>query len=221
VFIGPRDVFDTLVETNWTSRFESFTDDELRRLRLYDQLADELGRRSFFSSPQRLSVKLSVEESYSRLEHAGEDSLRSMAMTFRHVWQPGEPANFDSIRSLLRSRAAPSRAGAEAVGLLDVLGKRFKEARREEMMKHVWEDDPMGKPKKVFRASQVVDDWINGYAFHKDSDKAERVASWSPTQYEWTLTKAINEFAGVIWELHIVVMGALSAVDELATAPTP
>lgn len=219
--IGPRDVFDTLVETDWNSRFESFTDDELRRLRLYDQLAPELGRRSFFSSPQRLSVKSSAEESYSRLDHAGEDSLRSMAMTFRHLWQPGEPANFESIRSLLRDRAAPSPPGAEAVKLLDVLGKRFKDVRRKEMLKHVWADEPMGKPIKVFRATQVVDDWLNGYAFHKDTDKAERVASWSATQYEWSLIKAIHDFAGVMWELHIVLMGAVAAAEAAVAVATP
>lgn len=219
--IGPHDLFDTLVETDWSSRFESFTEDELRTLRLYDRLAHELGQRTFFQSPQRLSVKASDEESYERLEHAGEDSLRSMAMTFRQLWQQGEPANFESVRAILRRRVAPSAEGAEALALVDALGRSYKDARREVLMKHVWQDDPMGKPKEVFRTARVVDDWLNGFAFHSDADKAKRVESWSPTSYEWSLIKAINDLAGVMWEMHIVVMGALAAVQEEAAPAAP
>jgi hypothetical protein len=50
-------------------------------LRLYERLASELGHASFFAQPEKLSVKVSPEESYERLEHAGTDALRSMTMT--------------------------------------------------------------------------------------------------------------------------------------------
>ena len=81
--MGPKDLFDTLAETDWTARFESFDAAETRRLRLYDRVASDLGHASFFAQPQRLSVKASPDESYERFEHAGDDALRSMTMIFR------------------------------------------------------------------------------------------------------------------------------------------
>jgi hypothetical protein len=47
--MGPKDLFDTLAETDWTARFESFNAAETRRLRLYDRMASDLGHASFFA----------------------------------------------------------------------------------------------------------------------------------------------------------------------------
>lgn len=217
--MGPKDLFDTLAETDWTARFESFDAAETRRLRLYDRVASDLGHASFFAQPQRLSVKASPDESYERFEHAGDDALRSMTMIFRQLWQPGEPAHYGAIRSLLRIHAKPTPRGAEAVVLLDVIGKRFKAERRNVLMKHVWEDDPVGEPIREFRAARVLDDWFNGVLFHPDEEKEQRVRAWSPTAYEFSAVKAINRISGVMWELHIVVAGVI-ATDAVAAAST-
>ena len=216
--IGPKDLFDTLVETDWSGRFESFDAAEIQRLRLYEHLASELGHASFFAAPQQLSVKVSPEESYERFGHAGHDALRSMTMIFRQLWRSGETAHYGAIRALLRNHAKPTPRGAEAVVLLDVVGKRFKAERREVLMKHVWEHDPCGKPIREFRAARVLDDWFNGVLFHPDEEKAQHVRAWSPTAYEFSAVKAINRIAGVMWELHIVVAGVL---DTDAVAPSP
>lgn len=218
---GAKDLFDTLVETDWSGRFESFNAADVRRLRLYDRLASDLGHASFFAQPQRLSAKASAEESYERFEHAGTDTLRSMTMIFRQLWQPGEAAQYDAIRALLREHAKPTQRGAEAVVLLDAIGKRFKAKRRDVLMKHVWEHDPVGKPIRVFRAAGVLDDWFNGVLFHPDEDKEQRVRAWSPTAYEFSAVKAINRIAGVMWELHIVVAGALETNGSPLHAGTP
>jgi hypothetical protein len=74
---------------------------------------------------------------------------------------------------------------------------------------------PGGKPKDVIRARQVIEDWLYSGPFHAKKDKIERVKRWSPTAYEFTVTKAIHAVVGVMWELQIIVMGALG---ELATA---
>lgn len=205
--MGPLDFFDTVVTTDWQRRLTAFASDERRVLELFLQRAGELGQRTFFASPHKLTVDGHGE----RIEHAGEDALRSMALTFRHLWQPGEPARFHTVLALIRShvdRAAVDSEHTEA--LVDLIGVRYREACREVQMKHVWKHDPFGKPKEVFRASRVIDDWMNGVAFHSDEDKAGRVGSWSPVAYEWALVKSMHDIALVMWELHLIVADLLT-----------
>lgn len=212
--IGPLDFFETLASTDWHERFAPLTAPQLQQLRRYHELAHELGRSSFFSQRLTFSVKASPEESYQRLEHAGYDALRSMAMSFRQLWDASEPARFDAVRQLLRDKALPTREGSYMRVLLDVLGSRFKAATRAEMMRIVWEDDPMGEPKEVIRARQVIDDWLYSGAFHADKARVARVQRWSTTSYEFTLAKALHAIVGVIWELQIVVGGVLAPHDD-------
>lgn len=211
MIVGPKDLFDTLVETDWTGRFEAFDHAETRQLRLYHRLAFELGHAPFFAKPQSLSVKVSPEESYERFEHAGADALRSMTMIFRQLWQEGETTQHEVIRSVLRCHAKETQRGRDAVLLLDVLGKRFKAERRQVLMKHVWEHDPVGEPIREFRAARVLDDWFNGVLFHPDEEKAQSVAAWSATAYEFSAVKSINRIAGIMWELDLVVGGVLGS----------
>lgn len=208
--VGPLDFFDTLVTTDWQRRLAPFSDEERSTLELHRDRAKELGQRSFFEAPHRLTVDGEGE----RIEHAGEDALRSMVLTFRHLWQSGEPARFQTVRELIRSHVDPSGADSEAtLQLLDLIGARYKAACRKVQMKHVWQHDPMGKPKQVFRSAQVIDDWINGVAFHSDEDKARRVYGWQPVAYEWSLIKSIHDVAVVMWELHLVAADIL-ILDE-------
>jgi hypothetical protein len=139
-----------------------------------------------------------------------------MTMSFRQLWDNKEPTRFEAIRDLLRSHALPARGGVDVVVLLDVLGGRYKEATRAVMLKGVWAHDPMGEPKDVICARQVIEDWLYSGPFHAKKDKIERVERWSPTAYEFTLTKAIHAVVGVMWELQIIVMGALG--ELVATA---
>lgn len=213
--IGPLDLFDTLLATGWDRRFESFDDEQLWQLRRYNELAHELGACSFFSQPLTFSVKASAEESYQRLDHAGDDALRSMAMAFRQLWDNAESTRFEVIRDLLRSHARPARDGVDVVVLLDVLGSKYKGATRDVMMKQVWLGDPMGEPKEVTRSRQVIEDWLYSGPFHAKRDKIERVKRWSPTAYEFTLIKAIHSVVGVMWELQIVVMGAIGELTPV------
>jgi hypothetical protein len=208
--IGPKDLFDTLVQTDWSGRFESFDIAETRRLRLYHRLASELGHASFFAKPQTLSLKVSPEESYELFEHAGEDALRSMTMIFRQLWQEGETTQYEAIRSLLRGHAKETERGVEAVALIDALGKRFKAERRQVLMKRVWEHDPVGEPIREVRAARVLDDWFNGALFHPDEEKAQSVRVWSATAYEFSAAKAVNRIAAIMWELDLIVGGVLA-----------
>lgn len=214
--VGPLDFWDTLATVDWSARFEPFDDDQMWRLRRYSELAHELGKSTFFSAPIEFSFKASAEESYERLDHAGDDALRSMAMSFRQLWEDGEPAQFQTVRNLLRAHLLLPRDRVDTRLLLDVLGQRYRGARREVMMKDVWEDDPIGEPKAVIRAEQVVNDWLYSGPFHGDKDKIARVARWSDTAYELSLIKAINGITGVIWEMQIVVMGATGELSVAA-----
>jgi len=214
---GPDDFWDTLAKTNWSGRFDSFSEDERERLRLYSSLAAELGQEDFHQEPLRFSVKASPEESYQRLEHAGRTQLRSMAMVFRQLWMQSEPARFNDMRNLLRRRALPE-GGEDVVVMLDILGARYKAASREVMMKNVWEHDSMGEPISVVRAEQVIDDWLYSGPFHTDPEKVERVKSWSKDPYEYSLAKSIRGLAAVMWELDLIVQDALGERAALAAS---
>ncbi len=72
------------------------------------------------------------------------------------------------------------------------------------------------RSKDVVRARQVIEDWLYSGPFHAKKDKVERVKRWSPTSYGFTLAKAIHEIAGVMWELQIIVMGALGEPTAIA-----
>lgn len=201
------DLFERLAATDWSCRFESFSARDFELLALYDELASDLGRAGFFSQPQTLSVKAADDGSYEKLEHAGADALRSMTMTFRQLWSPKEPARFQKILAVLRTHALSE----QTTDLLDEIGVAYRRATRQVHMKHVWKDDPMGAPIEEFRASDIIDDWFYSGPFHTDRTKQARVNSWSPTAYEWSLIKAINEIAGVMWQLRSVVAGVLAA----------
>jgi hypothetical protein len=215
---GPKDLFDTLLALDWAGRFESFNADELRRLELYDSLAVELGERPFFAQPQVLTLKAGPDGSSQDLQHAGEDPLRSMAMTFRQLWMTGEPAEFQGVRGMLRKRAKSPRDRVDVVVPLDELGRRYRDATREVRMKDVDRADPFGEPLRVHRARQVIDDWLYSGPFHTEPARVQRVQAWSRPGYEWALVESINEIASVMWELHLVVRGALAASSTAAAA---
>jgi len=215
---GPKTFWDTIATERWADRFEPFTKKEQSTLRLFTGLARDLGEEEFHQEPLRLSVKASPEESYARLEHAGRTQLRSMTMVFRQLWSPSEPAEFGKVLAILRERVKASAEGAEALKLLDILEESYEQASDAEMMRHVWEHDPMGKPKEVFTAKQVIRDWLYSGPFHTDKARAERVKSWSKVQYEYSLIKAVIGLAGPMWELSLVVQGALDEPPAAAIA---
>jgi hypothetical protein len=202
---GPLTLIDALVSMDVRSRFESFDDSERNLMVRYHEVCRALGSSTFFSNPVRLSVKAAPDESYERLDHAGRDPLRSMTMDFRQLWMKKEPVRFHAVLGLLRRRAVSAPLADNTEAILDLLGRRHRRERGVGLMKHVWADDPMGPPIREFTAEQVIDDWLNGGAFHFDADAADRVASWSPAAYEWSLVKAVRGIAGVCWELDILV----------------
>lgn len=212
--IESLDIYAAVASDGWGARFDSLTPEELGSLRLYDRLCRELGESTFFS--ERATFKFGAEGE--QLGHAGADALRSMSMSFRQLWMPKEPAQFHRVLGILRRRTKPHSGDLDTRAVLDELGRRYRSARREVMMKHVWADDPVGEPKDTFDAERVIEDWLNGGRFHSDADAEARVASWSPLAYEWSLIKALHGVAGVMWELHFVVISVLASEPDAAAA---
>ena len=137
-----------------------------------------------------------------------------MAMSFRQLWASGEPSQFQTISGFLRRHALSTPL--DTFVLLDHIGERYRTARRLVMMKEVWADDPVGEPKHVIRAEQVIEDWLYSGPFHANKTKIERVKRWSTTSYGFCLAKAIRAMVGVMWELHIVVVGATAGLPAAA-----
>lgn len=212
-----KTVWDIPEDFQWGDRFESFSPDELRRLETYHELARDMGERPFFSSSVKMSFKASPEESYQHLEHAGDDALRSVSMTFRQMWSD-QPTRVEGVHQLLYDHAKRGSAdGVDVRALLSSIIRRYNAAKSEEMMKHVWEHDPFGEPKASFSAEYVIDQWFySGTRFHWDDDKQAFVESWSREAIEFSYIKAMQNVAGVMWELDVMVAGALEEAGVLA-----
>jgi hypothetical protein len=221
---GPKDFFETLASTDFRGAFTPFSPPERKQLEDYDELAGELGRRTFFGTKQRFSFKVSPEERYERFEHAGEDALRSMAMTFRRMWLDGEPTRFQTIRNLLRHHTDDSPRGVYVCVLLDELGRRYKLAGREVMMEDVaivrtplrqlplWgmTETLTRETLKRYRAKLVIDAWMHSGPFHGEDEKKQAfVRRWSRSAFDYSYVKALTGHAAVMWELHLVVQGVL------------
>lgn len=205
-----KTVWDVADDITWGHRFESFTLEELRKLEVFTVHAVELAERPFFSSPINFSFKASPEESYQRLAHAGDDALRSVAMNFRQLWSPKERSRFEKVHELLRTHAKPGVVdGVDLSELLSSLERRYRVAKAEVAMKHVWVHDPMGQPKETFTVDFVIDRWLYSGKFHTEDDKQDFVESWNPTTYEYTVIKWMRRVAVLMWELDILVRGAL------------
>jgi len=217
--VVPQTFFDALATMDVSGRFESLTCEERAILARYHEVCAKLGVASFFAGPVRLSVKAAPDESYERLEHPGEDQLRSMTMWFRQLWMKKEPARFHAVLGLLRGRLAPNHPDVNATRtVLTHLGRRHRQACRRSLMKHVWDHDPVGEPIRDFDAEQVIDDWLYGGQFHFDPAAAERVGSWSRPAYEWSLIKAITGVCAVCWELDLLVGAVLEDARQSSAA---
>jgi hypothetical protein len=210
---GPLTLFDALASTDVGSRFGRFDFEDLDLLLRYHHICRALASSTFFSNPVRLSVKVAPDERYRRLDHAGRDPLRSMAMDFRQHWMKKEPARFHAILLILRRGIAPGPHALQTRAILDHLGRRHRDKMKATLMRHVWADDPMGPSVREFTAEQVIDDWLYGGAFHFDADAARRVESWPSTHYEWSLINPITAIAGVCWELDLLA-GAIVACQR-------
>lgn len=202
------DIYTVAEDEDLGSHFEPFTSGDLRVLELYDRLCGELGESTFFNAKVMFRFGPGTE-----LIHAGFDALRSMAMSFRQLWLQKEPAQFHRVLRVLREHAKPASGAFDIVVVLDGLGRRYKAARREVLMKHVWEGDPFGEAKETFDAERVINDWLNSGLFHTDNEAVARVTSWSPTAYEFSVIKALHHVTGVMWELHLVVVAALANTE--------
>jgi hypothetical protein len=214
-----KTVWDFAGGIAWGDRFESFTPEELNTLEVFSSNAQELAERPFFSSPINFSFKASPEESYQRLAHAGDDAMRSVSMNFRQLWSKDEPRRFEKVHELVRTHAKPGAAdGVDIAALLSSLMRRYQEAKAEVAMKHVWKDDPMGEPKETFTAELVIDTWLYGGAFHTDADKRAFVKSWIPSTYEFTFVKAMRRTAVLMWELDVLVRGAIEEAAAVTVA---
>lgn len=212
------EVWDVVERLKWGHRFEPFTDDELRTLQVYSQHARGLAERPLFSKPLRFAFA-STAEKPERLQYAGEDALRSTSMHFRQLWSKEERTRFEKVHELIRTHIRGGRI--DGVDLKPVLGSvmsRYQSAKAYEAMKHVWADDPMGEPKESFSAEYVIECWLYSDPFHTDDDKVKFRESWTPEGFDFTVIKAMRSVAALMWELDVLVQGALEEAEGAAVA---
>ncbi|HEX8102143.1 MAG TPA: hypothetical protein VF533_06005 [Solirubrobacteraceae bacterium] len=201
-----------LLDTDWGSRFESFSARELRILRGFNDFGWQLGNRSFFRSTARLTVGAETE-----LDHAGTEALELAATTLRQAWQRNDVGNHDRVLDILRERATGAEKD-ETLAVLNELASRFEETRSQPLMAFVNDDDLRAgrwpRREKDVTAAEVLDNWLHGTRVHLDPPKAAAVKRWSPAQYEWSVIKATTRLTRVVLATHVVVRGALGVLDE-------
>jgi len=211
-------LFDELLSIEWSSRFESFDARERRILTGFNDFGWQLGNRSFFHTPIRFHMGSAVT-----LTHAGTEALELAATTLRKSWLPKEIANHERAIKILRGRICADEDGAQTARVLDTLEANFCAARAEELMTLVDPEDLklIGTPNarlprtiQAISAEMVLDDWLHGIVVHGDPRKADAVARWSPSAYEWSAVKAVCSITEAVFATHIVTRGAMGVLLE-------
>lgn len=210
--------FNEVAAINANAAFDKFMAEEVRALGGYARVCTRLNDRALLREGVRFEFSAGVEGETERLQHAGEDPLRSAMMDFRLIWMDGEPAQFSRIRNIVRSRVAESSEGSEALAVIDALGKDMSEARKETALGV--HDPESGEIRTVQRAVDLIDDWLNGVSFHEDPDRAERVEAWSRSTYEYMLIRSVNRVANVCFALAALVDAILEAYRKISLAPS-
>ena len=203
--------FHELAEIDPAHAFKQFDVEDLRDLEAFAGLCARLTDRVLFQQGTRFHFSASVTDGvHQRLEHAGEDALRSMMMDFRRLWMSGEPTFFPRVRNKVRSHADPEMPqGAAALAVIDLLGKEFKEACEEGVLGVLRQGVPENPDNiKWIKAHEVVNDWINGDAFHGDPARQARVERWETSSYEFVLIKGVNRITN-IWLAFCVLLDAI------------
>jgi hypothetical protein len=199
--------------------FGSFTDEELEALDAYSRVCGQLNSRALLTQGVRFSFKAGVDGSAQRIEHTGDDALRSAMMDFRLIWMSDEPTHFPRLRNTARARVDASLPQAfEAQAAIDLLGKEFGEARREKSLGVRVAEGPEGI--RWYKAEEIIDDWVSGVAFHGDRDRAARVGAWQQSSYEIQLIKAVNRISNVWFAFESLVRAILDRQADPASDVT-
>ncbi|MFT3864070.1 MAG: hypothetical protein QM729_07350 [Solirubrobacterales bacterium] len=199
--------------------FGPFTEEELETLRAFSRVCGQLNSRALLTEGVRFSFEAGVAGAGQRIEHAGDDALRSAMMDFRLIWMSDEPTYFPRLRNKVRARidlALPQ--GVEAQAAIDLLGREFGEARREKALGFRVAEGPEGI--RWHTAEEVIDDWISGVAFHGDRDRAARVGAWEQSSYEIQLIKAVNRISNVWFAFEVLVRAILDGQADAASDAT-
>ncbi len=206
--------FQELAEVDPSRAFKRFDPEDLAHLEAFANLCERLNDRALFKQGARFHFSASSTNGvHQHLEHAGEDALRSMMMDFRRLWMSSEPTFFPRLRNRVRAHADPAvPQGAAALAAIDLLGRDFKEACEDGAL-GLFEQGETESPDNIrwIKARQVVDDWINGDAFHGDPEPQARVGIWEASSYEFVLIKAVNRITNV-WLAFCVLLVAI--LDE-------
>ncbi|MGO9759808.1 MAG: hypothetical protein ACLP1Q_00910 [Solirubrobacteraceae bacterium] len=204
------DLLQAIADVQCADAFEGFDSFDTTTLRRYHEVCVALGESNFLNHGVRFTFHVSSKERYRKLEHAGPAELRSVMMDLRQLWMKKERTHFPKVRNMLHRHAdgKGSAASVEAVTQLDGIGRRYSEALKTTLMSFVDPVNPMVALKTI-SAEQVVQDWLYSGPAHWDEERAARVKLWSKEGYEFSLTKALNSFADVYWELDLLVQGIL------------
>jgi hypothetical protein len=207
---GLMERFETIAALDVRAAFVDFEPDEIRALRAYTEVCGDLNARQLLREGARFNFSAGVAGEGERLEHAGEEALRSAMNDFRLLWADGEPTQFSRVRGILRRRIAPAvTSGSEAAAALDALKKDMSDARKKVVLGG--QHPGTGETYPVTRAAELIDDWLFGVSIHRDADRAGRVAAWPPQTYEWMLVSSVNDITNVCLALAVLVDGVLAA----------
>lgn len=211
----PVDDLQALAAIDCSNAFLPFGSEEIATPQRYHELCVALGESDFFGQRVRFHFGSEGET----LEHAGYNDLVAMLADFRQLWMKREQTRFDKVLEMVRARAQPETrtASQQARRQLTDLEQRYAKARERPMMSFVDPRNPMNVIDHV-PAERALDDWLYSGVFHLNKNKAARSEGWGATAYEYTITKIVHDYVGLLWELDIVVQGILNEPGVLAAA---
>jgi hypothetical protein len=196
------------------------------RLSEFLRLTRELTSSPLFKNPKlELQFTPREDEHFTTTLEASVDYLQAKGtmMSFRQLWQDGEPYQFPVVRSRLRQHAVVSSRphSPKFIAWADELGKAYSDARRGFPDFVVLEADIEAGGKVVergpVRVERIIDDWINGDIAHSDPERRARIdAAGDPEMYAFALLAGVQEVTKVY---VLLAQMAKAILDEPALRP--
>jgi hypothetical protein len=202
-----------------------FSSEEVRRLRRYIELANELRESRFFDQRvQKFEINVSPEGMTFDLPYGKDDELvTTMVARLRKLHTPGKPgtASFEQTSNLLRAHT-DGRDNASADWfrrVLDHYHARVELAMRESLIGLVREQvDAEGKTvSETVPPHEMFWDWVYGVYLHDDEDRLARIEAWRLTgAHKFNFLKMASDLAKIYFSFFGIVRDVL---NEPSLAP--
>lgn len=187
---------------DFVAALDPFDSADTARLRRYVANAHELAKSTFLGEELRYRLRMKRGEPYEVQTREPDETVGAWLLRFRLLHQEGRQTSSSFIRmhALIRGHLRDSPEGDQLRDALKrFMGLRRQARKRTGIQLHI--DTGQITP------GQALDDWLNGFYFHDDEDKRERIEDLRPFGFHHYLALgAARDLTGIYlgFSTHIV-----------------